>query len=88
MSEPAFREHASGLIVPEELSRERQVWTKQEAALLDRTVKLLGSRGLLVMFRCTHERCKQAGPITRTRGNGGEMILQCAHCDRVFTRAF
>lgn len=88
MPETAFREHASGLVVPEELSRERQLWTKSEAALLDRTVKLLGSRGLLIMFRCTHERCKTAGPITRQRGTGGEMILQCAHMDRIFQRQF
>lgn len=83
-----FREADSGLVVPEELSRGREVWTKAEAKLLDRTVKLLGSRGLQMMFRCTHARCKSAGPITRLRGKGGEMILRCEHLDREFTRAF
>lgn len=87
MAEAAFREHASGLVVPADLSRDRQVWTKAEATLLDRTVKLLGSRGLIIMFRCTHERCQKA-PIERQRGAGGEMILRCEHMDRVFTRAF
>lgn len=87
MAEPAFREHASGLVVPTELSRERQVWTKSEAALLNRVTKLIGERGMIMMFRCTHERCQQTA-ITRQRGNGGEMILQCEHLDRIFTRAF
>lgn len=88
MGEPAFREHASGLMVPTELSRERQVWTKSESALIDRATKLLGSRGLLMFLGCQEERCKKAGPITRRRGAGGEMILQCEHMDRIFTRAF
>lgn len=87
MPEPAFREHESGLMVPTELSRERQVWTTQEAALLNRVTKLIGSRGMIMMFRCTHERCQKA-PIERQRAPGGDMILRCEHMDRVFTRAF
>ena len=48
----AFREHASGLLVPEEVSRERQVWTKDEWKAINRVTTLLESRGMRLQFTC------------------------------------
>ncbi len=68
-SEGAFREHASGLIVPTELSREREVWTHDEWRTLERATKLLQARGLELFIGCTDERCKKE-PVKRIRQHG------------------
>lgn len=83
----AFAEHASGLLVPDEISREREVWTKDEARLIERATKLLESRDIQVFFGCPHPRCQDA-PIRRYLKTDGAMSLRCGHKDRLFTRAF
>lgn len=83
----AFRAHASGLLVPEEHSREREVWTKDEARLLERAMKLLQSRHLDLFMGCDEPTCKKQ-PMERIRSLDGGLILRCAHRDRVLTRAF
>lgn len=83
-----FRRHeGSGLLVPEEVSREREVWTRDDLRLIDRATKLLTSRGIQVMFACTDKRCADV-KITRVHGLAGDYILRCNHKDRVFQRAF
>lgn len=81
-----FRENAAGLVVPEALSREREVWTKDEWRLLERAVKLLGARQMRVYFGCPDDRCR-SGPIQRFRLPDGSIALRCAHRDRVLTKA-
>lgn len=83
-----FHPHASGLLVPEEHAREREVWTKDEWRLMDRVFKLLESRGLEVFLGCTHPDCKGKSPIERRRQPDGGYLLRCPHKDRVFQRVF
>jgi len=78
-----FRRAESGLILPEPLSRAREVWTKSEWQLLERTTKLLASRGVLVYLRCARKAC-QAAPLQRLRRVDGGITLQCEHLDREF----
>jgi hypothetical protein len=82
----AFRTTNSGLFVPAELSRERQVWTKDEARLLERATKLLEGKGIRLFLGCMHDRCREA-PIERMRAADGGLVLRCAHADRVLSRS-
>lgn len=78
---------ASGLIVPEDISRAREVWTRDEWKLLDRATKLINAKGMRQLLKCEHPACKDA-PIEKIRQPGGGFVLRCAHADRVFTRDF
>lgn len=82
-----FREHESGLYVPDEVSRTREVWTKQEVRLVNRTTTLLKSRGIQVMFACTSKQCADTA-ITRVPGLTGDFVLRCECKDRIFQRKF
>lgn len=79
------RSLASGLIVPEEISRAREVWTYQEWRALEKATTLLASRGVQVLMRCSHPECQQA-PMERLRRPDGGITLRCAHKDREFTK--
>lgn len=85
--EPAFREHPSGLLVPNELSRQREVWTKKELRLIGRVTKLMASRNMQIMFACRSPQCADT-KIERVRGLAGDFVLRCQCKDRVFQRAF
>lgn len=81
-----FRRSESGLILPEEHSRVREVWTHSEWRTLERATKLLESRGLKLFFRCEHSKDCQREPIERRRNLDGTITLRCAHADRVMSR--
>jgi hypothetical protein len=82
-----FREHASGLIVPAEHSREREVWTREEWRLIDRATKFLEGKGLKVYLRCEHSPACKKEPMDRIRQADGGVSLQCSHKDRIVLRA-
>lgn len=73
-----LRRHASGLYVPEEMAREREVWTREDWRVLEKATALLQARGLELFLGCTDHRCK-AQPVARIRRNDGGITLQCAH---------
>ena len=77
----------SGLILPEAISRVRQVWTKDEGRLLDRAFQLFTAKGMRAFLKCEDPACASA-PIEKIRTPDGGVILRCAHSDRVFTKAF
>lgn len=85
MAVPGYRARASGLLVPDEISRAREVWTPDEKRLLDRATKLLESRGVELFMGCGETQCKGT-PIERLSNADGGMTLRCAHKDRVFPR--
>lgn len=74
----------SGLVVPEELARERETWTRDEWRLIDRLMKIMRSRNLAVTLHCNDERCKGA-EIEVLQGGAG-FSWQCKHKTRVFHR--
>lgn len=76
-----FKPHASGLLVPEPISREREVWTRDEYKTINRALKLLASRKVEVFLGCPQ--CK-AAPIEKIKRNDGGLTLRCAHKDREF----
>lgn len=79
---------SSGLLVPEEVSRERQVWTRDEWKVLDRCGKLLKSRGLQMLMYCeATPECKAQPTLQKIKQPDG-FILRCAHADRLFTSMF
>lgn len=84
---PGFRQAsaASGLLVPEDTPREREVWTKDEARLMDRTLALLKSRGLKFLLACTDARC-DGHRLEREVAPDGGYVLRCQHKERVFQR--
>lgn len=83
---PGFREHASGLMVPEEISRACEVWTRDEFRLLERATKLLERRGIDFYMGC--QQCRKDGPIEAIRQPDGSVVFRCAHKDRVMQKAF
>lgn len=77
-----YRQTASGLLVPKESTRERQVWTKDEWKLLDRATRMVGGHGLKLLLECQHEDCR-GKKMERIRRPDGTPMLQCEHMDRV-----
>lgn len=87
MSESAFQEHASGLLVPREHAKAREVWTKAEWKTLERATKLLESRNIQVFLRCNQPAC-QKDPMARVRRRDGGISLECHHKAREFQGSF
>ena len=86
ISQQGFATHeGSGLLVPEELKRQREVWTREDWMILERATKLLMSRGLDLLLRCPEPGCIET-PIERMRNLDGGITLRCPHKDRVVVR--
>lgn len=88
LAAPAYRPHASGLLVPEDLSRARQTWTKDEWRLIDRATKLLTSRQVAFQFRCGDPACQDPKIEMLPDRASQTVTLRCGHADRVFQKAF
>lgn len=94
METPAFAEHASGLLVPKELSRRREVWPRGEWALIERAVKLMKRKrgdakyGLSTFYRCDNPDCNgktlalYRDPVSKCQS------LRCGCTDRIMQDAF
>ena len=81
-----FVEHASGLLVPPAHQRRREVWTRDEWKLLDRTAKLLAARHVKLQLACESPDCARE-PIQRLRDPAdGSITLRCRCTDRVLQR--
>ena len=89
MSNPAvgggFARHNSGLYVPEEHKRAREVWTQADWKMLERAVKFLESRSVTLFLGCPEEGCRSQ-PMERIRNLDGGLTLRCPHKDRVVVR--
>lgn len=81
MSSTEYAKHASGLYVPEEFRRGRQVWSKEEWKLLDRATRMVGSHGVKLLLACQEAQC-QGKPMERLRRPDGGITLRCEHLDR------
>lgn len=79
------RSTASGLILPDEHSRAREVLTYEEWRAIDKATKILSDRGVQVLMRCARPEC-QDKPIERLRRIDGGITLRCSHADREFTK--
>lgn len=82
-----FALHGSGLLVPEEFKREREVWRKDEVKAVTKALKMLEDRGLEVLIGCPSVTCRKA-PIERLRNLDGSITMRCEHKDRILSRAF
>lgn len=85
--DPGFRQGPSGLLVPESLERERQLWTRDEWRLLERATKMLKSHGLTLQLQCDRPSC-HVRPIEGSRLPDGGFRLRCDHADRVMQKHF
>jgi hypothetical protein len=87
MSEAAgWGARPSGLYVPPELQRDREVWPWADVRDLNKVIKALGARGITLLLRCEHAGCAGT-PMERIVNPDGGFTLRCAHLDRVFTKA-
>jgi hypothetical protein len=77
----------SGLLVPDAVSRIREVWTSDEWRLIDRAMRLLHSRSVKVTLTCKSDTCDDRA-IQGTTEVSGDMRLRCGCKDRIVTRAF
>lgn len=80
-----YARHASGLIVPEELKRERTVRTREEFRIIDKATALLQSLGIETFFRCAQPECQNT-PMERIRSLDGGITYRCNHRDLVFVK--
>lgn len=87
MDATGYSPHASGLLVPDELARVRQVWTRDEWKTLNRATDLLNRKGIKALLKCEHPGC-ETSPVEKLRRGDGGFILRCAHADRIFQKAF
>jgi hypothetical protein len=71
----------TGLILPETLSRAREVWSKDDFRQLDKLTKFIEAKGLLLFLGCPQRACRET-PIERMRRIDGGITLRCAHLDR------
>ena len=85
MNTAGFAPHASGLLVPEEFQRAREVWTREELRTIDKATALFASRGVQVFLRCEQPDCQRT-PMERIRSIDGGITYRCAHKDRVFVK--
>lgn len=74
----------SGLLLPSDLSRERETWTRDERRLIERVLKLMRSRKLAVVLKCNDERCKGAEIVPEMTPGG--FTWTCPHAVRHFHR--
>lgn len=84
-SEDVFHEHASGLLVPNEIARERRVATKAEWRAYEAALKAYKRLGIRVQMACEKPGCSR---IRGIRAADGGAILRCDCTDRVFQAAF
>lgn len=75
----------SGLLVPEELSRERETWTNDDWKRVKRGLAFLAEHGLAVVMRCTQPGCRQVPLETLTQPDG-TTVIRCEHKDRVIRK--
>lgn len=80
-----FRPTASGLIVPDEVSRVREVLTRDDWKVIDRAMTILHRHGLSTLMRCQRPGC--ADVVVSTTPDGGRRI-RCDHRDLILTNAF
>jgi hypothetical protein len=84
---PGYRPSStSRLLVPEAISREREVWTYDEYKALERALKFVEGKGLKMFFGCPDARCTRQ-PIETHRNADGGLTLRCQHKDRVIVKA-
>lgn len=80
-----WRKNAAGLVVPEALSREREVWTRDEWKGVTRALKFLESKGITIFLGCPEATCLKA-PLERRKLADGTLVLRCGHKDREFRK--
>lgn len=83
-SKPAFGKHASGLYVPEALTRRRVVIPKKDWKGADRMFAFFNAR---IAFKCKNESCED--PVIREveRQADGSRIFRCGCTDRVLSKS-
>lgn len=86
-----YKQHDSGLYVPEAISRRRHVLTRAEWKLYEKALGLFRASDLDVQMRCGAKRCDDRTIVKITpelAGREQQAILRCGCTDRVFTSAF
>lgn len=76
----------SGLLVPEEQVRNRQVWTRDEWKQMNRASGILNGHGVAVLMRCSRPDCPDS-MLRPERLADGSSVLRCGCTDRVLSRS-
>lgn len=79
-----FTPHASGLVVPADVARIREVWTNDERKQLARALGLCDQRQVLVGLKCGRPGCPD--PMLRRVETPEGFSLRCGCVDRVIRR--
>lgn len=84
-SAPAgFRTAGSGLLVPNSVERQREVWCATDRKALDRAAKACAAHGVKMTLACQREGC--SGHLTRLDVAGVGDVIRCGCSDRILSR--
>lgn len=87
MSAPAgFSPHTSGLFVPDEVARRREVWPRDEWKQVDRAARVLNGHQIAVLMKCGIPGCPEPALEAQQRHDGA-LALRCGCTERLLTRA-
>lgn len=76
----------SGLYVPPDLSRVREVWTAADWRLLRRVARFFKANDVGMILRCMHDTCDDK-PLQKLL-EPGRILLRCNCTDRVLSKDF
>ena len=76
-----YARRPSGLIVPTDVARTREVWVHSETKLLRRLSKLLASHGVTAVLCCDEPACRDHPAIKSELDAWGREVLVCG-CKR------
>jgi hypothetical protein len=86
-ADAGWRVRASGLLVPDDVSRAREVWAWADVRNLNRVIALLKDRRITMLLRCEAPDCEARKLEQLAHATDGGFLLRCGHADRVFTKA-
>lgn len=81
-----YAEHKSGLLVPSELARETETWTRDEVRQLDRFVRAMDKKKLRVILVCQGKECRENPAKMELDRHLRGPVLRCNHKDRILDK--
>ena len=84
-----FRTSASGLIVPEDMAREKEAFTVEEWDLVEKVARLAVKKTMIFRFFCMHPACqtKEGPQLAEILDTPEGRVLRCNHKDRRLAEA-
>lgn len=83
VAKPAFKQHASGLYVPDAIARRRVVIPRADWRGADRMFRAFGAQ---VAFKCSNRQCSDPAVREIDPQADGSRVFRCSCTDRILSR--